>query len=128
MRLIGVHPNPLRILAYTDISNAGLFGMEGFTNELEVTPASGFSVADVKRAMFGLPGVAFVLDPNATIDATRDQLSQYSYIFQIVGIFVFVLALLIAFSAASISADERRREHATMEAFGVRVRTLLRMP
>ena len=37
------------------------------------------------------------------------------------------LVLLIAFNAAAINADERRREHATMVAYGVRLRTLFRM-
>ena len=38
-----------------------------------------------------------------------------------------VLALLIAFNAASISEDERARENATMLAFGIPVWTVLRM-
>ncbi|MGW2524631.1 ABC transporter permease [Streptomyces sp. NPDC001617] len=38
-----------------------------------------------------------------------------------------VLAVLIAFNAASISADERSRENATMFAFGLPVRTVLTM-
>jgi len=36
-------------------------------------------------------------------------------------------SLLIAFNSASINMDERAREHATMFAFGVPVRTVLRM-
>ncbi len=36
-----------------------------------------------------------------------------------------MLAVLIAFNSTSISADERRREHATMFAFGLPVRTVL---
>lgn len=38
-----------------------------------------------------------------------------------------VLAVLIAFNSSSISADERRRQHATMFAFGVPVSRVLRM-
>jgi len=38
-----------------------------------------------------------------------------------------VLATLIAFLTASINLDARSREHATMFAFGVRVRTALAM-
>ena len=40
---------------------------------------------------------------------------------------VLLLALLIAFNTAAINLDARAREHATMFAFGVRVRTALRM-
>ena len=40
---------------------------------------------------------------------------------------ILLLALLIAYSAASINTDERRREHATLFAFGLRVRRVLRM-
>ena len=40
---------------------------------------------------------------------------------------VLLLALLIAFNTAAINLDSRAREHATMFAFGVRVRTALRM-
>ena len=40
---------------------------------------------------------------------------------------MLLLALLIAFNSASINMDERAREHATMFAFGVPVRTVLRM-
>lgn len=38
-----------------------------------------------------------------------------------------MLAALIAFNSASINADERAREYATIFAFGVPVRTVLRM-
>ncbi|OFW59223.1 MAG: hypothetical protein A2W01_07705 [Candidatus Solincola sediminis] len=127
MRLTGLHPNPIRLFAYIDIEEANLFGLAGFTNGFQLIPASGYSASDVKEAMFHLPGVASAQEPAAVADTTRDQLRQFSSIFQIVGGFVFLLALLIAFSAASISVDERRRENATMEAYGVRVRTLLRI-
>ncbi len=127
MRLTGLHPNPIRLFAYIDIKEADLFGLAGFTNGFQLTPAPGYSAGDVKQAMFNLPGVASAQEPAAFADTTRDQLRQFSVVFQIVGGFVFLLALLIAFSAASISVDERRRENATMEAYGVRVRTLLRM-
>ena len=40
---------------------------------------------------------------------------------------ILILALLIAYNATSINMDERAREHATMMAFGVPLRTVLRM-
>ncbi len=127
MRLIGIHDNPTRFLAFTDLANAELFGLAGFTNKLVVVPAPGISQAEVERAMFALPGVAFAQPPSASVDAFRDMLKQYNRIYQTIEGFVLLLALLIAFSAASINIDERRRENATMESFGVRVRTILRM-
>ncbi len=127
MRVSGVHPNPMRFMAFTELSNAGMFGLEGMTNELQVVPAAGFSVGNLKQAMFELPGVAVVQEPRAFVELTRDQFKSFRGIFQVVEGFALLLALLIAFNAASISADERRRENATMEAYGVPDRTLLRM-
>ena len=40
---------------------------------------------------------------------------------------VLLLALLIAFNSASINADERARDHATMFAFGLPTRSVMRM-
>lgn len=127
MQLLGVHPNPMRFLAYADLSDADVFGLAGATNELQVVPAEGSSVGDVKRALFSIPGVAVVQEPDATLEVTGDLLDRFAGIFRVVEGFALLLALLIAFNAASISADERAREHATMVAYGVRVRTLLRM-
>jgi putative ABC transport system permease protein len=38
-----------------------------------------------------------------------------------------LLAILIAYNTANIAMDERRREHATMAAFGAPYRTIMRM-
>jgi putative ABC transport system permease protein len=128
VRLVGLSPMPVRIMAYMDLSSAtGLIGLEGFTNGLQITPAAGQTVYDVKQAIFSLPGVASIQAPSSMLELARDKIRQFSGIFNIIAAFIFLLALLIAFSAASISADEHRREHATMQAYGVRVRSLLRM-
>lgn len=127
MRVIGSHPNPMRFFAYVDVSDAGAFGLAGVANELQVVPAPGASVGDVERALFGLPGVAAVQEADAVLQVTSDVLDNFTGIFQIIEGFALLLALLIAFNAASIAADERAREHATMAAYGVRPRTLLRM-
>ncbi len=127
MRLLGVHPNPMRFLAYADLSDEDLLGLAGWTNELQVVPAGGSSVGDVKRALFTIPGVAVVQEPDATLEVTGDLLDRFTGVFRVVEVFALLLALLIALNAASINADERAREHATMVAYGVRIRTLLRM-
>ena len=60
-------------------------------------------------------------------DSVRQQLSRVLDILLIVEGAVLLLALLIAFNSASINADERRRDHATMFAFGLPPRTVMRM-
>jgi putative ABC transport system permease protein len=68
------------------------------------------------------------VDPIASYTETiREQLRSALGILTVVEFAVLLLALLIAFNSASINADERAREEATMFAFGVRVRTVLRM-
>ncbi|MHB8780503.1 MAG: ABC transporter permease [Candidatus Geothermincolia bacterium] len=127
VRLSGVHDNPLRFLAYTDRSNLGVLGMEGLTNRLHLRPAEGHSAAALERSLFELPGIAGIGHPTETIETTKTLIETFTGIFRIVAGFSLLLAALIAFNAASISADERRREHATMAAYGIRVRTLLRV-
>ena len=123
----GLHPSPFRFLAFVDASQAGLFGLEGRTNTVQVAPAPGFGDGDVQRALFGLPGVASVQPASAMGKVVRDTVDEYQGILRVIQGFVFILALLVAFNATSINADERAREHATMFAFGLHVRTVLRM-
>lgn len=127
VRLVGLNPMPVRMMAFMDLSATSLFGLEGFANGLQIAPAAGKSISDVKQAIFNLPGVASAQAPTALLDLARDKIRQFSGIFTVVAAILFLLALLIALSSASISADEHRRENATMQAYGVRVSTLLRM-
>jgi putative ABC transport system permease protein len=53
-------------------------------------------------------------------------MANFTDILRFLELFVLILALLIAFNAAAINVDERAREHATMFAFGVRPRSVLR--
>jgi putative ABC transport system permease protein len=125
LRIVGLHPNPFRSLAYMAPSQAVPMGLEGQVNEIDVLPAPGASADDVKRALFGLGGVAGVEEATATTEFVRDRIDDFVGIFRIVEVFALVLAILIAFNSTSISIDERARENATMEAFGVTVRTVL---
>jgi putative ABC transport system permease protein len=127
MRVIGTHPNPMRFVAYLDRSDADALGLAGFANELNVVPAAGSTPGDVERALFEVPGVAAVQEPDEILTVSGDLLDRFAGLFDVVEAFVLLLALLIAINAASIGADERAREHATMAAYGVRPRTLLRM-
>jgi putative ABC transport system permease protein len=126
MRVIGLHPYPIRIFAYLDSSVAVRFGLAGTANVVQVALAPGADPDAVKRAVFEVPGVASAQPADATVTLLKDLMARFTDIFQFLELFVLVLALLIAFNAAAINVDERAREHATMFAFGVRPRSVLR--
>jgi putative ABC transport system permease protein len=124
--VIAVHPNPFRFTAYLDIAHADLFDLAGVANAVSAVPAPGSSVTDVQRALFGRPGVVSVQPLAAQAEAIEDRLEDFLAIFDILQVVVLAMALLIAFNSTSINVDERRRENATMFAFGVPVRSALR--
>jgi putative ABC transport system permease protein len=125
--VLGLHPHPFRFVAYMDTNHAGLFNLAGATNLVQVLPAEGSTPDDVKRELFELPGVTSVQGVDEVAQALEDLLSEFVLILRVVEGAMLLLALLIAFNSASINMDERAREHATMFAFGVPVRTVLRM-
>jgi putative ABC transport system permease protein len=120
-----LHPNPLRTVAYLDRSQADLFGLAGAANAVEVLPTSGTDPGHLKQALFATPGVTGVQTATETVDALRNGIEEFTGILDIAAGVTLALAVLIAFNAASISADERSRENATMFAFGLPVRTVL---
>lgn len=123
VKIAGLHPSPFRFEAFFNSSE--LFALSGSTNVVQLRPAKGSSVGDVQRAIFGLPGVASVQPASAMADALERTLDESVGIFRVLQYFILFLAVLIAFNSTSISADERAREHATMVAFGLPVRSLL---
>ncbi len=127
IRLVATHPHPVRSLAYMDLSQAELFNLVGIANGMNVLAAPGYSTADVQQALFELEQVSSVQSVTAVTDAVRDAFNQMLGIIQMMVTVVLLLALLIAFNTASINLEARAREHATMFAFGVKVRTALRM-
>ncbi|NBM17394.1 FtsX-like permease family protein [Streptomyces sp. GC420] len=122
-----LHPDPLRAVTYLDRSRAGLFGLTGTANAVEVLPAAGTAPGDLERVLFSTSGVAGVRTATETVDALESGIEQFTGILGIAAAVTLALAVLIAFNAASISADERSRENATMFAFGLPVRTVLGM-
>ncbi len=121
----GIHANPIRSFAFLDIADAGQFGLQGVVNVVQAYPVDDATGSDLQRAVFGLPGVTSsqpVARISEAIDETIDQF--LSFLFVVAGA-VLVLALLIAFNATRITVEERRREHATMRAFGLPIRTVL---
>ncbi len=121
------HPHPVRAFAYMDIGNVDLFNLAGIANAVNVLPEEGASTGDVQRELFALDHVAAVQSVTAVTEAVRDAFGQILGIIQIMVSIVLLLALLIAFNTAAINLDARAREHATMFAFGVKIRTALRI-
>jgi len=112
---------------YMDIEDAGLLNLEGSVNSLFVNPAAGVEIQDLQRTLAQTEQVALVRPVAASLDAINDFLEQYLGIFMVVQVIVLVMAFLVAFNTTRSNMDERRRDIATMFAFGTRVRTVVRM-
>jgi putative ABC transport system permease protein len=121
-----LHDNPIRTFAYLDDDTAiDLFGVAGITNLISVTPAGSTTPDEVQRALFGQDGVASTMPVARIGEAFDDALAAFTGFLLIVAVAVLVLAVLIAFNAARIAVEERQRDHATMRAFGLPVRSIL---
>jgi putative ABC transport system permease protein len=59
-------------------------------------------------------------------DLLEDRLGQFTGVLRAMEGFTLALALLIALNSATLTMEERRREQATMFAFGLPVGTVLR--
>lgn len=125
VRVTAIHPNPLRTFAFMDASAATRFGLAGATNLLSVYPSDGSTTADVQRDLFDLDGVASSQSVARITESIDEALDSFAAILAVVAVAVTVLALLIAFNSTRITVDERRREHATMRAFGLPVRSIV---
>lgn len=123
----GLTSDPFRAFAHTDQSLAAGLGLSGMTNALSVMPVPGSRVGRVQRTLAGSPIVATTRPVTADTDALTDTIDQFKGVIQIAAGAVFVLAVLMAFNLAGISMDERRREYATMFAYGLPVRSGLRV-
>lgn len=123
--VVGLHPNPMRVFAYLDPHVARIYGLAGMTNVLTVTPAADVGSDAVRRALLTVPQVASAEAVKTTSEGMRSSLQEFLGILQVAAGINLLLALLIAFNSASIGMDERAREHATMRAFGLPIRTVL---
>jgi len=121
----GIHPGAFRFNAYIDRSQLGAFGAEDIANELYVLPAAGSDPDAVKRDLFELDGVASVQPIAAATKILKDSMASFTGIFRVLEFFILCLALLIAYNATSINADERARERATLFAFGLPLRRVM---
>ena len=121
----GIHANPMRAFAFMDIAEDERFGLDGMVNFLHAYPAAGTTRNDLQRALFGLPGVTSSQSVARVGESFDEALDQFVGVLVIAGLAVLALALLIAFNAVRITVEERSREHATMRAFGLPVRTVM---
>jgi len=127
VRVVGISPLPTRFVAFMDSSDAEMMNLAGVTNSVVVQPRPGTSIAALERSLFGQPGVASVQPVREYTNTIRKEIDRFLGILTVVEAAVLLLALLIAFNSASINADERARDHATMFAFGLPTPKVLRM-
>ncbi len=120
-----VHASPLRTFAFADVELGADFGFGGAANVVNASPAPGYDRDDVQRAVLGLPAVGSSQAVARVSESFDSALDQFVGFLVITAAAVLVLALLIAFNATRIAVEERRREHATMRAFGLPVRSII---
>jgi putative ABC transport system permease protein len=127
VRVAGIHPDIMRTAVYMDMRDASLMNLQGSANSLHVNPAAGVSLQDLRHELFPVPGVATVQKASAAFDAIESMLGEYLGMFQVVRVVVLVMAFFIAFNTTRSNLDERRRDLATMFAFGTPVSSVVRM-
>jgi putative ABC transport system permease protein len=125
MPVAGIHDGPFRFNAYLDRSQLASFGLAGVANQLYVLPSAGHGPDQVEADLFGLAGVASVQPVAAASRIVKDSLDEFTAVFRVIELFILLLAVLIAYNAASINADERARERATLFAFGLPLRRVI---
>jgi putative ABC transport system permease protein len=127
MAVGGIHPSPFRFAMYLDRSELQRLGLPDVANQLYVLPAAKATTSDVQRALFGQRAVASTQPVTAASKVIRESMDEFVAVFRVLELFILLLALLIAYNAATINSDERRRDHATLFAFGLPLHRVLRM-
>ena len=127
VRVAGIHANPVRSFAYMDTAAAPALGLGGLADAVTVVPRPGVTTLGIERRLFGQPGIASVRATADQASALRTAVDSFSGAISIVAFITLGLALLVAFTSTSVSVEERRREYATMFAFGLPVRSGLRV-
>ena len=117
-----VTTSPYRFVAYMDLRDEHIMGLDGIVNTMKVLPRAGVTMDRLQREIAATPGVASALPASSLSRTIRDLLAVVGNLFIILQIVIAALAFLVAFNASNIGAEERSREHATMFAFGITVR------
>lgn len=123
VRIAGIHGNPIRAFAFASARLAPRLGLAGLATAATLVPRAGADAAAIQRALFGAPGVSFIRPVSAEADAMKRSMDSFSETIRLVAAITLGLALLVAFTSTSISVEERRREYATMFAFGLPTRS-----
>lgn len=123
----GIHGDVLRFYVYMDIEDAGLMNLAGLVNGLQINPAPGVERTELQRQLSRVPAVASVRSVSTMVDVFDELIEMAAGMFSISQYVALLLAFLIAFNTTSLNVEERRREIATMFAFGTPVRTVIRM-
>jgi putative ABC transport system permease protein len=123
----GIHADVLRLYLYMDIEDAAMMNLRGWMNSLQISPAAGVKEEEVRKELSQMQGVASVISVSALVDTYAELIEMFVGMFKISQCVAILLAFLIAFNTTSINVEERRRELATMFAFGTRLRTAIRM-
>jgi ABC-type lipoprotein release transport system permease subunit len=123
----GIHQDILRTTVYMAIDQAQVMNLQGMVNGLFVNPAAGTTVEDLRQELLPIKQVTSAQRVAQSLDAIQGLVDQFIGIFQVLQFIVLIMAFFIAFNTTRSNLDERRRDIATMFAFGTRVRTVLRM-
>ena len=113
--------SPYRFVAYMDLRDEPMMGLQNIVNTATLQPRRGVSMDELQRSVSSLPGVAWALPASALANTIRDVLELVTGLFVVLQIVIGLLALLVAYNSTKIGSDEHAREHATMMAFGVSV-------
>ncbi len=125
LAVVAIHANPLRTFAYMDVAGADRFGLADHTNLLHAYPAAGATRTELQLGVFDLDGVTSSQAVARISEGFDEALAQFVGFLVVTAVAVLLLATLIAFNATRITVEERRREHATMRAFGLPVRSVM---
>ncbi|MGZ6952122.1 MAG: ABC transporter permease [Acidimicrobiia bacterium] len=120
--ITAIHTSPYRFVAYMDLDDEKIMGLEDIVNTLKVLPRRGAPMSGLQQRIAAMPGVASALPASSLSRTMRNLLSVVGNLFIILQVVIAGLAFLVAFNASNIGAEERSREHATMLAFGIKVR------
>lgn len=118
LRVAGIHSNPVTPFAYANQETMNSLGLSGIANEIDIVPDPG-AAPTIQRTLFGAPGVASVTSVQTEAEALENAVNEFTGAIRIVVFMTLALGLLVAFTSASLTLDERRREFATLFAFGV---------
>jgi putative ABC transport system permease protein len=127
VRVMGLHASPVRAFAYMSADQAPRLGLGALANTVALVPEPGTPAGTFERQLFGRAGIGSVRPAAADAEALETTIASFESAIRLVAFFTLGLALLVAFTSTSVALDERRREYATMQAFGLPPRTGLRV-